>query len=180
MLITAPLQLIITIILFFELRENPFFIQERGITLSKGRLRMLKFRTIKNNTVLENRIDKEFLIPFDENHITKFANFLRKKGLDELPQLYHVVVGKMSLVGPRPLMIKDIVFMKENFPLDYEKRNILKNKPGITGLWQLQGNKSSGTKNLIELDTLYQEKQSFIFDLYLLYQTVLYVITPNR
>lgn len=175
-IISIPLQIIVALILFIELRENPFFIQERGITLSSGRFKMIKFKTVKNESIQKRPSAREFLKPVEENLVTNFARFLRKTGIDELPQLIHVLSGQMNIVGPRPLMIRDLEIMKEKFPNEYEKRNALNLKPGITGLWQLYGDKSKSVESLIKYDLLYNQKKSFTDDLKIILSTIRYML----
>jgi lipopolysaccharide/colanic/teichoic acid biosynthesis glycosyltransferase len=174
-IISIPLQIIIALILFIELKENPFFIQERGITLSSGRFKMIKFKTVKNESIQKRPSAREFLKPIEENLVTNFARFLRKTGIDELPQLIHVLSGQMNIVGPRPLMIRDLEIMKEKFPNEYEKRSTLNLKPGITGLWQLYGDKSKSVESLIKYDLLYNQKKSFTDDLKIILSTIRYM-----
>lgn len=178
-IITFPLQLIISILLLIKLREFPIFIQERGLTLSNRRFMMLKFKSIKSNIRLQNT-NQKFLSSINPELLTTFAYFIRKKGLDELPQLFQVLTGKMSLVGPRPLMMEDLIFMKNNYPKEYEMRNQLMDKPGITGLWQLYGNKNSGIEDLIKYDFEYNSKQSFLGDCKIILTTFFYIFINQK
>ncbi len=165
--VSLPVQLLIFIILYVDLKEFPIFIQSRGLTLEKSRFRMIKFKTIKTlpTSISEHNA---FLKPRLSKYISGFCKFLRVTGLDEIPQLYNVFSGKMSLVGPRPLMLADLKLIKKDFPAEYAERNSLKSKPGLTGLWQLFGNREEGITNLIELDKLYEINKSFFLDVKLL------------
>ena len=165
--ISLPVQLLIFIILYFDLKEFPIFIQSRGLTLEKSRFRMIKFKTIKT---LPTQVSDHsaFFKPRLSKYISRFCKFLRITGLDEIPQLYNVFSGKMSLVGPRPFMLSDLELLKKNFPDQYRERNSLKSKPGLTGLWQLFGNREEGISNLVELDKLYEINKSFLLDVKLL------------
>lgn len=178
-IITFPIQIIISILLLIKLKEFPIFIQERGLTLSNRRFMMLKFKTIKSNIQSRN-INQKFLSSINPELLTKFTFFIRKKGLDELPQLFQVLAGKMSLVGPRPLMMEDLIFMKNNYPKEYEMRNQLMDKPGITGLWQLFGNKNSGIEDLIKYDIEYNSKQSIILDFKIILTTFFYIFITQK
>jgi lipopolysaccharide/colanic/teichoic acid biosynthesis glycosyltransferase len=100
---------------------------------------------------------------------------LRKTGLDELPQIFNVLKGEMSLVGPRPLMISDLEVLKNKYPNYYHVRNLISVKPGITGMWQVFGNRNEGIENLIDLDLFYDEQTSLSVDLRILLNTVLLV-----
>jgi lipopolysaccharide/colanic/teichoic acid biosynthesis glycosyltransferase len=172
LILSLPLQIIIFFILLMELGEFPFFVQERGLTLTNGRLRMIKFKTLKTVKMEDARGGREFLIPVDAIHVTRFAHLLRRTGLDELPQFLHVMTGKMDLVGPRPLMIKDIEVMSDSFPDHYTIRDSLSSKPGITGLWQIIGDRNSGIDNLLALDLFYEENKSFKLDIQILASTL--------
>ncbi len=165
--ISFPVQILIFTILYFDLKEFPIFIQTRGLTLEKSRFRLIKFKTIKT---LPTQISEHnaFLKPRLSKYISGFCKFLRVTGLDEIPQLYNVFSGKMSLVGPRPLMLADLKLIKKDFPAEYAERNSLKSKPGLTGLWQLFGNREEGITNLIEIDKLYEINKSFFLDVKLL------------
>lgn len=165
--ISFPVQILIFTILYFDLKEFPIFIQTRGLTLEKSRFRLIKFKTIKT---LPTQISEHnaFLKPRLSKYISGFCKFLRVTGLDEIPQLFNVFSGKMSLVGPRPLMLADLKLIKKDFPAEYAERNSLKSKPGLTGLWQLFGNREEGTTNLVELDKLYEINKSFFLDVKLL------------
>ncbi len=164
----------VSIILLFELKESPFFVQDRGLTLSKHRFFMVKLKTIrtkKNEEFIDG--SKNILVKtYLESSLTPFAKWLRRTGLDELPQIFHVITGKMSLVGPRPLMLFDLQFIEKNFPEFYRQRDLLGSKPGITGLWQIFCNREQGIENLIILDELYETERSFVVDLKILLLTL--------
>ncbi len=166
-IISFPVQLLIFLLLYVDLKEFPIFVQSRGLTLEKGQFRIIKFKTIK--TLPKNISEHNaFLKPRLSKYISKFCKFLRVTGLDEIPQLYNVLSGKMALVGPRPLMLSDLELIKKDFPEQYFVRNSLNSKPGLTGLWQLFGHREEGITNLIELDKLYEINKSLRLDLKLL------------
>ena len=162
-IVSFPVQIIIFLLLLVDLKEFPVFIQERGITLEKFRFKMLKFKTIPTlpSSVTERKI---FLKPRLAKYISPFSKFLRLSGLDELPQLYNVLWGNMSLVGPRPLMLSDIEILKKESKQEYNIRSSFNSKPGLTGLWQLFGNRAEGTRNMIDLEKLYEINKSILFD----------------
>lgn len=176
LVISLPLQILLGLILTIEIKEFPIFIQDRGLTLTNGRFKMIKFRTIKSANRNNLSIKTDFLVPTDEKNISTFAGFLRRTGLDELPQLFHVITGQMEIVGPRPLMVPDIEFIKNNFPDFYSERNSFKVKPGITGLWQLYGDKNSGVVDLLKFDIDYEKNHSAVLDLKIIFISFLYVL----
>lgn len=113
-------------------------------------------------------------------YVPKFTFWLRKTGLDELPQLINILKGEMSFVGPRPLIIGDLQYLKKYDRSSYNLKNKLKTKPGLTGLWQIYCDRESGAKNLIMLDTEYDQNCTFILDVQLLLKTIHTLITANN
>lgn len=175
-LITLPLQLILYFSTAIILRENPLFIQERGLTLTNKRFRIIKFRTIAANHHQKITHEK-FSEKKEQKNINAFGKFLRWSGLDELPQLYNVVSGKMSLIGPRPLMIDDLEHLKANHVEFYEQRGKIKSLPGITGYWQINRKKDLSAHKLFELDSYYEANKSFSLDAKILFRTALIMFT---
>jgi lipopolysaccharide/colanic/teichoic acid biosynthesis glycosyltransferase len=111
----------------------------------------------------------DFMITNDPR-VTKVGAFLRKTSLDELPQIFNVLQGEMSLVGPRPTS-----FDVSTYSLWHTER--LEVLPGITGLWQISGRKELDFDDRLRLDIEYIHRQSFWFDLEILFRTVATVIT---
>jgi lipopolysaccharide/colanic/teichoic acid biosynthesis glycosyltransferase len=175
-IVTLPFQILFALILFIELGENPLFLQHRGLTLSKNRFRIIKFRTIRtaqlnNHSKIVNS-KSFFLSPGLTFAISPFAGWMRKSGFDELPQIYNVLAGQMSLVGPRPLSVQDLETLKNEFPAHYKIRDGIKAKPGITGVWQLIGDRNLGAENLVGLDLFYIQNQSFRLDMKIVITTI--------
>jgi lipopolysaccharide/colanic/teichoic acid biosynthesis glycosyltransferase len=102
----------------------------------------------------------------DDPRITPVGAFLRRTSLDELPQLFNVLTGKMSLVGPRPALQWEADLYQPQHRRRFEV------KPGITGLWQVSGRSKLTMKEALDLDALYVERRSFLFDLAILAKTV--------
>lgn len=171
--VTFPFLLIISIIIALEIKAFPIFIQERGLTLEKNKFRIFKIRTLKKSSksISHTKEDDIFLKPKLKNDVTPIAKWLRKTGLDELPQLLNVMKGDMSLVGPRPLMLDDLKTIKNISPELYLRRSQLKTKPGISGLWQLFGNRNEGILGMIALESLYEKVASPFLDLKLIVYT---------
>lgn len=151
------LPILLLILLVYALRkENPFFTQLRPGKNEKLFL-LIKFRTMREPQLHEN------LHSLDR--VTNWGKFLRKTSLDEIPQLFNVLKGDMSLVGPRPLLI-------DYLPLytDQEKKRHLV-KPGITGYAQIHGRNTISWKKKFELDVYYVENLNFWLDCYILLKT---------
>ena len=108
----------------------------------------------------------------DDPRITRVGRILRKTSLDELPQIFNVIVGDMSLVGPRPTS-----FSADTYSLWHTER--LEVQPGITGLWQVSGRSDVDFDDRLRLDIEYIRKRSLWFDLTLLYRTIAAVVTPK-
>lgn len=106
----------------------------------------------------------------NDPRVTKSGKILRKASLDEFPQFINVLKGNMSLVGPRPYLPKEIADMGEN----YEK--IITVKPGITGLWQVNGRSNTTYDERVEMEVYYAEHMSLLLDIKILFKTVLSVI----
>lgn len=177
LLIVFPFMIITAIILLVIFRSIPIVFQERGITVENRPFNIYKFKTIKPN--FENYIGKDENILYKRQlsgYVPPFCKWLRKSGLDELPQLLNVLKGEMSLIGPRPLMIRDLEILRDKYPEYYRKRKSIKAKPGITGLWQVYGDRSRGIENFIRLDIEYNENVSIWLDIEILLATLPLVI----
>jgi lipopolysaccharide/colanic/teichoic acid biosynthesis glycosyltransferase len=170
--ILSPFFILISIIIYLETGSSPIFAQQRGIILEGNEFRIFKFRTLRHS---KTTLKESFHIfrKDDLSGLVTFSGFvLRRTGLDELPQLLNVLVGEMSLVGPRPLSLWDLQMMKENDTGLYNRRKLITSKPGITGYWQIYGNRQKGVHDLIEADEHYEKNKSFIYDLFLLTMTI--------
>jgi len=175
LVIFLPLFLITAIAIKFTSSGPVFFVQER-IGLNKRRLRVYKFRTMvpdaeKKQTELEslNEISGPvFKIKIKKDpRITSIGKILRKLSIDELPQLSNVLKGDMSLVGPRPLPVRDY----NGFSEDWHRRRF-SIRPGITCLWQVKGRSSLPFERWMELDMEYIDKCSLWLDFRILAKTL--------
>lgn len=156
--ILSPVFLIVAIILFINNDGKPFFFQQR---IGKGnRL----FKVVKFKTMNDKKDKQGNLLP-DADRLTNVGKFVRNTSLDELPQLFNVLKGDMSLVGPRPLLV-------EYLPL-YNSRQIRRHEvtPGITGWAQVNGRNAISWEQKFEYDVWYVDNQSFALDVRILFLT---------
>lgn len=168
--IFSPLFILVPIVIYLFDEKQIFFIHER-IGLNGKPFRIYKFKSMKNSLKIYEFDEKGDLIK-NKSTITKIGKFLRKTSIDEIPQLFNVLKGDMSLVGPRPL-IKEI--LNANETLSYHRSLV---KPGITGLWQIKNRKNHYNLNdMIDYDLEYIEKQSLCLDLKIILITIPSVIS---
>jgi lipopolysaccharide/colanic/teichoic acid biosynthesis glycosyltransferase len=159
LLILSPVWLLVLVLLTFANKGKPFFVQPRP-----GRNRkifyVIKFRTMTDET------DENGQLLSDEDRLTAVGNFVRKTSLDEIPQLFNVLIGDMSFVGPRPLLV-------EYLPLySHEQNRRHQVTPGITGWAQVNGRNAVKWPERFRMDVYYVEHQSFWLDLKILWKTL--------
>lgn len=172
---------IITVSLLTE--QFPFIRQERMVALNKKRIIIYKIRTIRkfNKSYDMNYNSAEI---FNNHKLNKFVpsfcKMLRKTGLDETPQLLNVIKGDLSLIGPRPMLERDLMILMREDPKSYKIRTMINSKPGITGFWQIYGDRSKGFKNLVSSDTYYENNKSFLIDLKIFIKTILIMLRAEH
>jgi len=160
--------------LIYSTSEGPIFYLQERVGLNKRRFRMYKFRTmVRNAEKLMDRLESlneasgpVFKIKNDPR-ITQVGKILRRTSVDELPQLLNVLKGEMSLVGPRPLPVRDY----EGFNADWQRRRFSV-RPGITCLWQIAGRNSIPFEQWMRLDLQYVDEWSLWLDLKILARTI--------
>ena len=156
LIVLLPLVLILMLVGFFAMKGNPFFVQKRPGRQDKNGTEkifgLLKFRTMSNEKDSNGR-----LLP-DERRLNSYGKFLRLTSLDELPELFNVLVGQMSLVGPRPLLIEYLPF----YTTEERKRQFV--RPGITGLAQINGRNALDWDTRLSYDTKYVQNVSLLTD----------------
>ena len=180
LLIALPVMLLIAIALSVILQSFPLIIQKRGLTEANQVFNIFKFRTIKANPSHQITKGNIFFKSDLSQYVPTFCKWLRKTGLDELPQIFNVLMGEMSLVGPRPLTIRDLEILKHKHPKYYSARNLITTKPGITGMWQVFGNRNEGIQNLLDHDLYYNEQASLWVDLRILSGTVFLIFSGKH
>ncbi len=173
-LLASPIYLLIALLIKFDSPGAIFYKQTR-IGLHGKEFKVWKFRTMVSNAdqlqkqlEVSNEMKDGVLFKMkDDPRITGLGKFLRRYSLDELPQIFNVLFGEMSLVGPRPLPIRDVEKFSEHH---FIREEIL---PGVTGLWQVSGRSNvTDFEKVIRLDMTYMENWSLWLDLQILFQTV--------
>lgn len=163
LIVFLPLWLLVALLIKIEDGGPVFFFQER-VTIDNKLFNIIKFRSMKvsdNNEVLPT-ID-------DDERVTKIGNFIRKFHIDEVPQMINVLIGDMSIVGPRPERKEHVeLYTKEISEFEYRS----KVKAGITGLAQIYGKYNTSAIDKLKLDLIYIKKCGFIFDLELILRTI--------
>lgn len=163
-IVLSPLLLVLTIVGAIAMGGNPFFVQLRPGKKDKNGnekiFKLIKFRTMNNKKDADGN-----LLP-DEQRLTRYGKFLRSTSLDELGELLNILKGDMSIVGPRPQLVRDMAFMTE------EQRNRHCVRPGLTGLAQVNGRNTISWENKFAFDEEYVKKITLWKDLKIIFKTV--------
>ena len=154
----SPLLLAVTLVGAVKLKGNPFFLQVRP-GKDERLFKMIKFRSMTNE-----RDENDKLLP-DEQRLTPYGRALRATSVDELPELVNILLGQMSFVGPRPQLVRDMVFMT---PEERRRHTV---RPGLTGLAQVSGRNALRWENKLALDLEYISGISFRTHVKLLFRT---------
>ncbi|MCO5240622.1 MAG: sugar transferase [Chitinophagaceae bacterium] len=162
-MLLSPVFLLLIIVLSIYYRGNPFFLQKR-IGYKDKAFSIYKFKSMKDI------YDNEGIRLPDHLRLTALGKFIRKTSLDELPQLFNILKGDMSFIGPRPLPVRFLPYYTER----ERKRHLV--KPGITGLSQISGRNHLPWNDRLELDVRYAESISFREDIRIIYKTILKVV----
>jgi undecaprenyl phosphate N,N'-diacetylbacillosamine 1-phosphate transferase len=166
LLLLSPLLTLVIIFLFFANQGKVFFIQERP-----GKNERI-FKIVKFKTMNDKKDNDGKLLP-DISRLTPIGIIVRKTSLDEMPQLLNVIKGDMSLIGPRPLLIKYLPYFTETERLRHTV------KPGITGLAQVSGRNTVRWNDRLALDVAYIKDISFTNDIRILLKTVANAMTSK-
>ncbi len=162
LILLTPIILVIAFLVRINIGSPVFFRQERP-GFQENPFIMIKFRTMQNVK------DKEGIILSDEKRLTMFGKFLRTSSLDELPELWNVIKGDMSLVGPRPLLMEYITLYND------EQRRRHNVRPGITGWAQINGRNAITWDEKFKLDVWYVDNWSILLDIKILFLTIIKV-----
>jgi lipopolysaccharide/colanic/teichoic acid biosynthesis glycosyltransferase len=176
----SPFILIYSIWIILFYKTNPIIKQSRGISLSNGIITIFKLRTMKPDSKVFYKDELSLSKTTTEDRILPGGRFLRKTGFDETPQFLNVLCGKMSLIGPRPLVFDDLLRMQK-INKDYlGLRSKLKSKPGISGLWQLKRSKELNFEELITFDSEYETERNINFEMKLILMTMKRLVTKKH
>ena len=169
LLFLSPILLVLAIIGAIAMKGNPFFTQLRPGKIDKKTGKEKIFKLVKFRT-MSNAKDKEGNLLPDEIRLNKYGRFLRSTSLDELPELWNILIGDMSIVGPRPLLVEYLPYYTE------EERHRHDVRPGLTGLAQINGRNAIDWDRKLAYDVEYIKSITFVKDCSIILQTVLKVI----
>ena len=162
-IVLSPLLLILTIVGAIKMKGNPFFTQLRPGKDEKI-FRLIKFRTMTCETDANGNP-----LP-DEQRLVPYGRFLRSTSLDELPELFNILKGDMAIVGPRPLLVRDMVFMTP----EQRKRHTV--RQGLTGLAQVSGRNAMTWEDKLDYDLRYVQNVSLMVDFFIILKTIYKVL----
>ena len=155
----STIMIFLTVVGAIAMKGNPFFTQLRPGKNEKI-FRLIKFRTMSCQT------DKDGNLLPDDKRLTKYGKFLRSTSLDELPELINILNGNMAVIGPRPQLVRDMVFMTERQRMRHKVR------PGLSGLAQISGRNAINWENKLEYDTEYIQNITFLGDWKIIFFTI--------
>lgn len=167
-----------------EPKASPFFSQER-FGRNYKRIKVYKFRSMVTNAVELLELNQELfekyvlndykLDPSEDPRMTKVGKFLRASSLDELPQLFNVLNGSMSFIGPRPIVDKELYAEYTDLEIQF----LLSVKPGISGLWQVSGRSNVKYPERKEMELYYVRNKSLMLDLQIMFKTIFSVLRKD-
>lgn len=163
LIVLSPLFILLIIIGTIEMKGNPFFFQQRPGKNEKI-FNLIKFRT------MTNKKDKDGNLLPDEQRLTAYGKFLRSTSMDELPELWNILKGDLSLIGPRPLLVKYLPLYNS---FQRHRHDVL---PGLTGYAQVHGRNQVSWEKKFEMDVWYVQHVSFMTDLKILLDTIAVVL----
>ncbi|KAF0340302.1 sugar transferase [Pediococcus acidilactici] len=180
MTILSPVFLIIAIAIKLEDSRGPIIFTQVRVGKNGKYFKIYKFRSMRVNAEEElaklksqNDVKGAMFKLKNDPRVTRVGHFIRKRSLDELPQLYNVLIGDMSLIGPRPPLVNEVAA--------YSKRDLqrLRVRPGCSDLWQISGRNELDFDEMVDLDLEYIQKRSILFDLEIIWKTVVQMIFPK-
>jgi len=181
LIVLTPVFLVVAMIIKLEDPKGPIFFKQTRVGMNEKEFTMYKFRSMVSDAeeklealLSKNEVSGAMFKMKEDPRVTKIGRIIRKTSIDELPQLWNVVKGDMSLVGPRPPLPREV---EEYTP--YQKQRLLVT-PGCTGLWQATVRNSVGFEEMVELDLEYIKKRNLIFDIKIIFMTVQLLFKKNE
>lgn len=172
-ILLSPLLIIVALAIKIEDPKGSIFFSQQRCGKDNKLFPMYKFRSMVSNAeeLLEelmehNEMDGPVFKIKEDPRITRVGKFIRKTSIDELPQLFNILIGHMSIVGPRPAIPHEVAEYSH-----YHKQRLLV-KPGLTCIWQVSGRNSIGFDEWMEMDLEYIEKRNLLMDIKLIFKTV--------
>lgn len=169
LVLLSPLLIVLTVVGAVAMHGNPFFTQARPGKINKKTGKEKIFKLIKFRTMSNKKDSDGNLLP-DEQRLNKYGKFLRSTSLDELPELLNILIGHMSIVGPRPQLVRDMVFMTDEQRMRHSVR------PGLTGLAQVNGRNAIVWEDKFKYDLQYIKRITLFGDINILFRTVFKVL----
>lgn len=163
LIILSPLFLLLTIAIKFD-SPGPVLFRQKRVGMQISYFHILKFRTMRIDTPQNTPTHK---LENPEQYITRTGKFLRRTSLDELPQLFNIISGQMSFVGPRPVLWNEYDLIAQR-----EKYGVNNVRPGLTGLAQISGRDALSIETKAKVDALYVKNMSFLIDFKCIYKTI--------
>ncbi|WP_419891415.1 sugar transferase [Paenibacillus xylanexedens] len=172
LIILCPLFAVIGLLIKIEAPQGSVFFRQVRVGQNGKEFHMYKFRSMVANAedlleqlIDQNEVNGNMFKMKNDPRITRIGKFIRKTSLDELPQLWNVFRGEMSLVGPRPALPREV---KNYTSYDRQRLQMI---PGCTGLWQVSGRNSVGFEQMVELDLTYARERSMMVDIKIIFRT---------
>ncbi|WP_127551235.1 sugar transferase [Paenibacillus amylolyticus] len=172
LIILCPLFAVIGLLIKIEAPQGSVFFRQVRVGQNGKEFHMYKFRSMVANAedlleqlIDQNEVNGNMFKMKNDPRITRIGKFIRKTSLDELPQLWNVFRGEMSLVGPRPALPREV---KNYTSYDRQRLQMI---PGCTGLWQVSGRNSVGFEEMVELDLTYARERSMVVDIKIIFRT---------
>lgn len=172
LMLLSPILLILIIVGAIAMGGNPFFTQLRPGKINKKTGKEKIFKLIKFRT-MSNKKDKDGNLLPDDERLNKYGRFLRSTSLDELPELLNILVGQMSIVGPRPLLVEYLPYYTDEEAHRHDVR------PGLTGWAQVNGRNVTVWDERLQQDLYYVKNCSFSLDMKILFMTVIKVVKKS-
>lgn len=180
LIVLSPVLAGVAIAIKVDDKKGPVFYRQERVGRHGKRFMMFKFRSMcvdAEEKLKElkkyNEVEGAMFKMKHDPRITKVGRFIRHYSIDELPQLFNVLAGDMSLVGPRPPLPREL---KEYTEYDKQRLYVI---PGCTGLWQVSGRNDVGFQEMVELDLQYIRKSGILYDLGIMFKTIKIMVFPN-